>query len=187
MPPDDAPRDLHLERYREYLRLLARLRLQPWLQAKLDPSDAVHETLLRAHQHRDQFRGQTDGELAAWLRRILANVLVDKAREFGPEVDREHSLAALEKSSVRLEKWLADKASSPSERAMRHELLLKMADALAALPADERTALEMRYLEEPPRPLAEIAKHLGRPTPRAVGGLLGRGMAKLRKVMREPT
>ena len=191
MPPGDLPPDLRLERYREYLRLLARLRLSPRLQSKLDPSDVVQETLLRAHEHREQFRGQPETELAAWLRRILANVLADKAREFARgkrDLALEHSLeAGLEQSSQRLEKWLADEQSSPSERAMRQELLLQVADALAGLPADERTALELRYLQEPPWPLAEIARHLGRPSTKAVSGLLERGLAKLRKVLREPT
>jgi RNA polymerase sigma-70 factor (ECF subfamily) len=190
MPPDDAPPDMQLERYRGYLRFLAWARLQAVLQGKLDPSDVVQETLLRAHKHRHQFRGP-EAELAAWLRGILANVLANEARKFARgkrDVALERSLgAALDQSSVRLEKWLADKESSPSERAVRHELLLQMADALEGLPADERTALELRYLQAPPWPLAEIARHLGRPSAKAVSGLLERGLAKLRKVLREQT
>jgi len=87
-----------LEHYREYLRLLARLQLDPWLRGQLDPSDIVQQTLLRAHERFDQFRGQTDLELRAWLRAILARCLLDAARKFGRQKgDREQSLkAALE-------------------------------------------------------------------------------------------
>ncbi|HEV2947102.1 MAG TPA: hypothetical protein VGX70_06985, partial [Gemmataceae bacterium] len=60
-----------LERCREYLHLLARLHLDHRLQGKLDPADVVQQTLMRAHEKRDQFRGRTYAELTAWLRQIL--------------------------------------------------------------------------------------------------------------------
>jgi RNA polymerase sigma-70 factor, ECF subfamily len=168
------------ERYREYLRLLARLQLPPALRGKLDPSDVVQQTLLKAHQHRDQFRGTTEGEWRAWLRRILANAIADAARHLPPG---ENVQEALERSSARIEEWLVAAGSSPAERAERAELLLRLADALAALPDDERTALELRFLQQPPWPLADIARHLGRPTPKAVAGLLNRGLQRLRGLL----
>jgi RNA polymerase sigma-70 factor (ECF subfamily) len=166
------------------LLMLARLRLNTWLQGKLSASDVVQETLLRAEQRKDQFRG--DGTaLAAYLRKILANTLADKMRDFARgkrDIALERSLHdALERSSIHLEKWLAAEQSSPSEKAERNELLLRLAGALAELPEDERVALEMHYLQVPAVPLAEIATHLDRPSVKAVAGLLARGLERLRK------
>src|SRR5207244_12700332 len=86
-----------LERYRHYLRLLARVGLDARLRGKLDPSDIVQETLLRAHERRDQFRGNTEAERVAWLRQILAMQLIDAVRRFtagAPDVRPERARGA---------------------------------------------------------------------------------------------
>ena len=52
-----------LEAYRNYLRLLARLRVGRRLRGKIDESDLVQETYLKAHGSFGQFRGVTEREL----------------------------------------------------------------------------------------------------------------------------
>src|SRR6516165_286802 len=84
-----------VERYREYLHLLARLQLDPRLRSKLDPSDVVQATMLQASRGIDQFRGQTKAEQVAWLRKILARELARASRDLGRgkrDADRERSL-----------------------------------------------------------------------------------------------
>jgi RNA polymerase sigma-70 factor (ECF subfamily) len=171
-----------LERYRDYLRLLARLHLDPWLRGKLDPSDVVQQTFLQAYRALDQFRGKSEAELAGWLRQILAHTLAQAGRDLGRakrDVRQERSLeAALDASSARLGQWLVADQSSPSQRADRNEQLLRVAAALATLPEAQREAVVLHYWQE--WPVGEIAAHLGR-TPAAVAGLLKRGLKQLRQ------
>jgi RNA polymerase sigma-70 factor (ECF subfamily) len=183
--PDDVDRSL--ERYREYLRLLARLQIDPRLRGKMDASDIVQQTLLHAHEKRQQFRGQTDGELAGWLRQILVNELAQSLRHFGRrqrDVGLERSLgAAIDQSSARLERWLAADESGPDAKAARHEQLIRLAAALAELPDDQRLAVEMRHLQG--SAVADISRVMGR-TEAAVTGLLRRGLERLRLMLAEP-
>src|SRR3954454_10420105 len=104
------------EAFRDYLHVLARLQTDRRLAAKVDASDIVQESLLRAHQARDQFRGSQPAEMKAWLRRILTRTLLDALRDLGRakrDAGRERSLdAAINESSCRLAEFLAADQSS---------------------------------------------------------------------------
>jgi RNA polymerase sigma-70 factor (ECF subfamily) len=184
MSPDDRGELPALEVYRDYLRLLARTQLDSRLGAQVDPSDVVQQTLIKAHEKRDQFRGTTGAEQAAWLRAILANNITEAARKYGREPGgRGRSLeAALEESSVRLEAFLAADQSSPSQRAMHAERLALLAAALACLPEDQRVALELQHFQG--LAVAEVAERMGRSLA-SVTNLLYRGTKALRRSMGE--
>jgi RNA polymerase sigma-70 factor (ECF subfamily) len=176
-----------LERFREYLRLLARLQLGSRLRARLDASDVVQQTLLEAQQGLADFRGATEAELAGWLRRILARNLADVLRAAGRakrDVGRERSLdAALDESAARLGSWLQADQSSPSQQAARNEQSVLLAAALARLPEPQAEAVVLRHLEG--WSLADIAGRLGR-SQAAVVGLLQRGLKNLRTLLQQP-
>jgi RNA polymerase sigma-70 factor (ECF subfamily) len=172
-----------MQRFRDYLCLLARLHMDARLRSKLDPSDIVQDVLLKAHRHQEDFRGQTEAERLAWLRQILVHTLTDAVRRFlqGEQrnVDREQSLdEAVYASSARLDEWLSDAASSPSERTERHEELLLLAAGLEALPEEQRQAVELRHLHG--LGVVEVARRMGR-SRASVAGLLRRALAALRE------
>src|SRR6187401_905795 len=149
---DPEPGRWSPERYRAYLHLLAAHQMDERLRRKCDSSDVVQQTLLLAHQNAAQFRGRTEGEWKAWLRRILANHLKNKLEEFGSQkrdLARERSLeVGLDETSMRLEGWAASGQPSPSDEVLRHEQLERLATCLNQLPEDYRRALELRHLEE---------------------------------------
>ena len=96
---------------------------------------------------------------------------------------RERSLEGeLERSSSRLESLLVADQTSPSERAVRGEELLRLAHAIARLPEDQRRVVELHYLRG--LAVADVAEEIGRTRPAAVG-LLFRGLKRLRELLRD--
>ena len=175
---------LDFQRFRSYLYLLARSHIGPRHQAKIDPSDIVQQTLLDAHQKQEQFRGNGEAELMAWLKQILANNLADAVRGLARakrDIRREQSLdQQLGDSFSRVEGWLAAVQSSPSQQAVRFEELIRLADALTSLPPAQRDAIVLHHLQG--LPLAEVAAQLEKTLP-AVAGLLHRGLKHLRELL----
>jgi RNA polymerase sigma-70 factor (ECF subfamily) len=173
----------HLDGFREYLRLLARLQLRANLAGKIDLSGVVQQTLLDAFQARDEFPPDA-AQQAAWLRRALANNLTDEIRRLGSrrkEPVEEQSLEqALDASSARLEAWLAREESTPGRAAVRRERLARLAEALLQLPDDQRCAIELHHLNG--LSLAEAGRSLDR-SREAVAGLVFRGLKKLRALL----
>src|SRR5438128_11285985 len=101
---DDGVLGQLLERYRAYLTLLARLQIGRRLQGKADCADLVQDTFLEAARHFPRFRGETEPELAAWLRQILAGCLAHLVRRYCGTKARD----------VRLERVLEDELDHSS-------------------------------------------------------------------------
>jgi RNA polymerase sigma-70 factor (ECF subfamily) len=175
----------HLDGFRAYLRLLARLHLRANLSGKIDLSGVVQQTLLEAYQAGAGF--PTDAaRQATWLRRALANNLTDEIRRLGSRGKQrvvERSLEqALEASSARLEAWLALEESTPGHAAIHKEQLAHLAEALLRLPDDQRLAVELHHLQG--LCLADAGRRLGR-SREAVAGLVFRGLKTLRTLLTE--
>jgi RNA polymerase sigma-70 factor, ECF subfamily len=187
MDPKAETPDRILERYRQYLGILARVQLDPRLQGKIDVSGVVQQTLLEACQALPGFAQRGPAQTAAWLRRILANNLGDEIRKLAAgkrDLAREQSLeAALDASSSRLDEWLAADQSSPSQQVERAEQALELAAALAELPDAQREALVLQHWHG--WSLAQIAAHLQR-SHAAVAGLIKRGLQQLRSRLPKP-
>lgn len=140
-----------LSGYRSYLRLIARLQIDPRVTDKVDASDIVQETFLHAHRGFQRFRGTTEAEFLAWLRRILASRLADQVRRYvqnqGRDVRVERSLEEELNRSSQATAALADPGSSPSERVARRERAVQVAEALESLPEHYRDVILLRHLK----------------------------------------
>jgi RNA polymerase sigma-70 factor (ECF subfamily) len=174
-----------LERYRNYLTVLARLQIGRRLQGKVDAADLVQETFLQAHRDFGQFRGTTADELTAWLRQILAHQTAMCVRRYYAtqrrDVRLERELAVeLDQSSRVLDQGLLARSSSPSRQAVRREQAVLLADALERLPEDYREVIVLRHMEDLSFP--EVARRMGR-TVDSVKKLWPRAMVQLRRAL----
>lgn len=171
-----------LAAYRNYLRVLAQMWLPTDLPAKLDPSDLVQETMLKAHQRFAQFHGGSEAELTAWLRRILSRCVVDVVRQYrsaARDVGREHHLEKIhDESAGALNRFVAGTGTSPSQQAARRELGVVLADTLAAMSDDLRQVLTLRSLQE--LTWDEVASRMNRSVS-AVRELWVKALSELRK------
>jgi len=177
-----------LELYRNYLRLLARTQIDLHLQGRVNPSDLVQETFLEAYRDFGQFRGKTEKEWLAWLRRILvhnlARLVEQQVKALKRHARREVSLqrvdlAVLDQTSARFDAALVSPQSSPSEQAQHREEAALVADRMARLPAHYRDVIVLRNLEG--LSFDEVASRMGR-TPGAVRLLWLRALDRLRKL-----
>jgi RNA polymerase sigma-70 factor (ECF subfamily) len=176
-----------LEMYRNYLALLARLQIGRRLRGKIDSEDQVQDTFLKAHCDFPLFHGSTEAQLAAWLRQILsANLAMCLRRYLGTQrrdVRLERELAdAVDQSSQVLDRGLIAPQSTPSQRAIRREQAVLLADELEKLPTDSREVIVLRHLEELSFP--EVARRMGRSVDR-VQKLWVRALARLRQTLGE--
>jgi RNA polymerase sigma-70 factor (ECF subfamily) len=175
-----------LEGYRNYLLLVAQRELDPALQPKAGASDLVQETFLEAQRDFGHFHGASEGELRAWLRRLLLNNVANFTRRYRDTDKRQVGLEQpLEPSS-----WsgtaggnLPGSGSSPSGQAVGHEQAEALRRAMARLPEEYREVLRLRYEEG--RSFEEIAQAMGR-TANAGRKLWARAVGRLRQELETP-
>jgi RNA polymerase sigma-70 factor (ECF subfamily) len=173
-----------LELYRSYLALLARLQIDHRLQSKTDASDVIQETFLQAHRSFGEFRGQSEGELIEWLRKILSTRLANLVRHFygtqRRDVRLERQLGQELDRSSKVAQALVVSHSSPSQNAARREQAVLLAEALSRLPADYREVIVLHHLEG--LTLADTAQRMGRSVG-SIEKLWVRALAALRRAL----
>ena len=99
-------------------------------------ADLVQDTFTRALERADQYRG--DAPVRAWLRRILHNLAIDRARRAAREVVVEEVE----------ERWMDDAYTvDPVAVAERTETREELEDALARLPFIYRVAVVLHDVE----------------------------------------
>jgi len=171
---------------RSYLGLVARTQVETHLQAKVDASDLVQQTLMEAHRDFERFQGASEGEWLAWLRRILAHNTADFIRRYRGTAKRATSrevsapVGRSDRSTFIALGEPADSIETPSQQMVRRDDQLAIAAALETLTPDHREVIVLRNLER--LSFEEVAVRMGRTRP-AVQMLWMRAIKKLQEKM----
>lgn len=172
-----------MEDYRAYMTVLARRYLDVRVKGRVDEADIVQITFMEAQRDLGAFRGSQIEELLGWLRNILRNNvssahqkhLYTQKRSAGREISNNPN-----DSGPALTDLAPSETTSPSQRVMRDEAAVLLANCLEDLPETQREALRLRYVEG--YSLKEIAEKMDK-TEMAAAGLLKRGLQALRTKM----
>ena len=182
---DESARDELFAKCRTYIGVVARAQVESWIQSKVDASDLVQQTMLEAYQGFDNFRGTSEQEWLAWLRRILQHNATDFIRQYGctekRQAKRERPLAGpVDDSLQRAIFEPNDPGLSPSKLVMQHEREIEVAEAVSQLPDDYQEVIMLRNLQR--LPFDDVADRMGRSRP-AVQMLWMRALRKLEEVL----
>jgi RNA polymerase sigma-70 factor (ECF subfamily) len=182
--------------YRNYLRMVVRTGMGPKLRERVELSDVVQEALVEVVRQFPQFTGQNEAALVGWLRRLVGQKLADLGR-YHSRAKRSTGGAALTLDAPiqgeggldnrmgggPLLEILALSQTSPSEAASRRELIVLLADALAALPDPEAEVLWLYHAEG--LSFEAVGDRLG-VSRKSIRGIWARGLKSLKRSLDGP-
>src|SRR5215472_17230104 len=152
---DEGALAVLVERHRDRLERMVRLRMDRRLQGRVDPADVVQEAYLTVRGKFPQYCADPRLPFFLWLRLEVGQKLVDvhrfhlgtKMRDAGQEVSL-HGGALPQVTSLSLAEHLLGKLTPASQAAMRAELKLRVQEALNGMDPNDREVLILRHFEE---------------------------------------
>lgn len=171
-----------LENYRPYLLMIANQDLESDIKPKIAASDVVQESMVTAHEAFGRFEGTCEAELRGWLRKILINDMHHTRRAFKGtqkrELGRERSLQYESSTDF----GLVDPNLTPGTNALNLEKSELLQAAIAEMPEDYRTVLQLHSFER--LSFEEVGQKMDR-TAGAARKLWTRAVHRLQQVMAE--
>lgn len=163
---DTRAQDRLFDRYRDRLKKMVRMRLNPRLQGRVDDSDVLQDTYVEAARRLPDYLKGPRAPFFLWLRQITSQRLIDvhrrhlgaRARDAGLEISLHRGRLPLA-SSVSLAAQLLGRLTSPSEAAVRAETRLALQEALNRMDELDREILSLRLYEDMSN--QEAAQELG--------------------------
>ena len=176
-----------MDRHRNSLRQLVRMRLDQKIQKRVDASDVVQDVLVEANRRLEKYLADPIMPFHLWLRQIAKDRIIDAHRRHRVSakrsVDREQQLVAprgYDQSSIHLASLLGDQRLTPAAAALQQEMARKVEQAIGELDEKDCEIIVMRHYEHLTN--QEIGKVLDLTEPAASMRYL-RAIRRLRQVM----
>ncbi|MDO5310105.1 MAG: sigma-70 family RNA polymerase sigma factor [Planctomycetia bacterium] len=174
------------ELYRVRLLRMIEVRLAPELRARVEANDVLQESFVEAYRQLRNGVSIPKSSPLVWLRLIVSQQLVALFRHYcmtqKRAVSRERSIDKATADPTATSIFLVGTLTSPSVAARKHELQVKIREALEKLSATDREIISLRHFEQLSN--RETAEELN-VTPNAASVMYARALKKFRKVLQE--
>lgn len=143
-----------LERHRDRLIRMVRMRMDPRLAQRVDPADVVQEATIEAARRLPEFLATATVDFYVWMRWITRDRLVDLQRAHVHTLKRQAgrdvplNMPLGDASSQAFVGVLAGHLTSPSRAAHRAEIHRAIHEALEDLEETDREILVLRHFEQ---------------------------------------
>ena len=161
-----------IERHRDAIWRLVKMRLDRRIQPRVDASDVVQDVFIEVNRRLQKYLENPVMPFHLWLRQIAKDRIIDAHRRHRVSakrsVDREqpaHLPADMDHSSMALANQLVDGEVTPMAAATQRELAARVEQTIAELPEQDRDIVLMRHYEFLSN--QEVAEALGLSQPAA--------------------
>ncbi len=178
-----------MDRHRNSLRQLIRMRLDHKIQKRIDVSDVVQDVLVEANRRLQRYLADPAMPFHLWLRQIAKDRIIDAHRRHRVSakrsIDREQQLVAprgYDQSSIQLASLLGDSRLTPAAAALQKEMARKVEQSISKLDEKDCEVIVMRHYEHLSN--QEIGQILGLTEPAASMRYL-RAIRRLKTILQD--
>lgn len=186
---DDSAVNQLMDRHRNSLRQLIRMRLDKKIQKRIDVSDVVQDVLVEANRRLQRYLAEPVMPFHLWLRQIAKDRIIDAHRRHRVSakrsVDREQQMVVprgYDQSSIHLASLLGDQRLTPAAAVLQKEMARKVEQAIGLLDQKDCEIIVMRHYEHLTN--QEIGQILNLTEPAASMRYL-RAIRRLKQVLQE--
>lgn len=151
---DDKAVNQLMDRHRNSLRQLVRMRLDQKIQRRVDVSDVVQDILVEANRRMQRYLNDPIMPFHLWLRQIARDRIIDAHRRHRVSsrrsVDREQPMSAprgYDQSSMQLAAIIGDERLTPAAAALQKEIAGRIELAITKLDDKDSEIVIMRHYE----------------------------------------